>query len=258
MIKNNYLQEKLAAGKTVIGTFTIIPSLVNTDILASAGLDFIVIDAEHGPIHFETAQQMIIAAESQAVSPALRVSGVNENEILKALDIGAHCLHIPNVTTKKEILRAISYAKYPPLGKRGFSPFTRAGGYSPLHVTQITDWANAHTLLAVHIEGTDALENIDEILQIPELDIVFIGLFDLSKSLGIPGQVDHPKVIKLLKKTIAKINQSGKISGTIATNSNQLERCIQYGIRYITYSVDCDIIRARFLEITAHFRSLIQ
>jgi 4-hydroxy-2-oxoheptanedioate aldolase len=256
MIKKNYLQEKLAAGKTVIGTFAVIPSPITADIIASADFDFIVIDGEHGPINFETAQQMVIAAESRNISPAMRVSGVNESEILKALDIGAHCLHIPNITTKNDIQLAISYAKYPPIGKRGFSPFTRAGGYSPQNVTQITQLANKNTLLAVHIEGKDAFENIDSILRMKELDIVFVGLFDLSKSLGIPGQVDNPKVLELLKKIADTANRRGKIPGTIATNQAQLERCIKYGVRYITYSVDCDIIRASFLKISANFRTL--
>lgn len=257
-MKINHLKNKLESGKSVIGTFSVIPSTIVTDIIASSGLDFIVIDGEHGPINFETAQNMIIACESRYISPAVRVSGVNENEILKALDIGAHCVHIPNVTSKKELLSAVKFAKYPPVGKRGFSPFTRAGGYSGKSAKSHTHTANTNTLLAIHIEGTEAIENIDVLLKFKELDIVFVGLFDLSKSLGKPGQVNDPKVLNLLRKVVDKTLRAGKTPGTIATSFQQLELLLSCGIKYITYSVECDIIIDSFCKINQHFRSIIK
>ena len=88
MRNKNYLKDKLAAGEPVIGTWSIIPSAISTDVIASTGLDFIIIDSEHGPINFETAQNMVMACESRGVSPVMRVGKIDEADILKALDIG--------------------------------------------------------------------------------------------------------------------------------------------------------------------------
>ena len=153
MLKKNFLREKLASGRAVVGTWSVVPSVVLTDIIASSGIDFMIIDSEHGPIGSETAQNMVIACESRNVSPVMRVSGVVEGDILKALDIGVHCVQIPNITSSENIKSAITLAKYPPIGNRGFSPFTRAGGYSIEHAKELTKIANENVLLAIHVEG---------------------------------------------------------------------------------------------------------
>lgn len=103
MTNQNFLKEKLEKGQPVLGTWSIIPSTISTDIIASTGLDFIIIDAEHGPISFETAQNMVITCESRNVSPVMRVGTIDEADILKALDIGVHCIQIPNINTKNDV-----------------------------------------------------------------------------------------------------------------------------------------------------------
>ena len=103
-----------------------IPCPVTTDIIASTGVDFIIIDAEHGPISFEIAQNMAIACESNSVSPVMRVGTIDEADILKALDIGVHCIQIPNVNTKQDVERIIELSKYPPVGKKRFFSFYKS------------------------------------------------------------------------------------------------------------------------------------
>lgn len=248
-MQKNFVKEKLEAGGAVIGTWAVIPSPVVTDIICSAGLDFVIIDAEHGPITFETAQEMAIACESRGVSPIMRVGGVNEADILKSLDIGMHGIQIPNVNKLAEVKEIIQYAKYPPIGERGFSPFTRAGGYTHDKATQLTEHANLNTLVGINVEGYEAINNIDEILAVPELDVVFIGLFDLSKALGIPGDVGNPRVIKYLEELTDKINSAGKYPGTIATSVDKMNNFIDIGVKYILYLVDCEMIRASYQEV---------
>ena len=256
MLRTNFLKKKLEAGKSVIGTWSIIPSTVVADMLSNSGLDFIVIDSEHGSINFETAQNMIMAAESRGVSPCVRVSGLIERDILKALDIGAHCIHIPNIMTKSDAEQAIQMAKYPPIGKRGFSPFTRAGDYSLESAKVLTKKANENTLIAIHVEGEEAIGNIDEILKLKEIDIVFIGVFDLSKSLGIPGDVENSKVVNLLKDISKKVLKGGKYLGSIVNSDEQLKKFLDCGINYITYSVDCDIFSGSYKKIVKEFRRI--
>ncbi len=256
MLRENFLQNKLKAGKIVLGTWAVIPSPVVAEVIASSGLDFIIIDSEHGPINYETAQNMAIACELHGVSPILRVSGVVESDILKALDIGVHGLHIPNITSKQQIEMSIRFMKYPPIGNRGFSPFNRAGCYSLENAQILTKTANDSTLLVIHMEGKEAIENIEEILVIKEIDVVFVGLFDISKSLGLPGEVNNPKVIKLLKKVVEKVNNVGKYTGTIVNDPEKMKQFVDYGIRYITYSVDCHILRDAYRQIDICFKSL--
>jgi 4-hydroxy-2-oxoheptanedioate aldolase len=253
MLRTNFLKEKLKAGKPVLGTWAIIPSVVTADIMASAGLDFMIIDSEHGPISFETAQKMVIACEARNVSPVMRLSGINEADILKALDIGVHAVQVPNVETRQDVLDIVKAAKYPPIGNRGFSPFTRAGSYSMETAKDLTMQANENTLVAINVEGKEAIENIDEILSIEALDIIFIGLFDLSKALGIPGQVDDPRVLTYLEDLTARISAAGKYAGTIATSKEKMHSFLDLGMKYIVYLVDCEMLKASYQEIRNSF-----
>jgi len=253
MLKRNFLKEKLESGQSVLGTWSMIPSTITTDIIASTGLDFLIIDAEHGPISFETAQNMVIACESRKVSPVMRVGTIDEADILKALDIGVHCIQIPNVNTKVDVENIVSLSKYPPIGKRGFSPFTRAGNYSIENSTTLTIKANKNSLIAINIEGKEAIEDIDNILTIEGLDIIFIGLFDLSKALGIPGEVNDSRVLKYLEELTVKINKAGKYAGTITTSKKNITNFLNIGVKYIVHLVDCEMLRNSYSEIKQHF-----
>jgi 4-hydroxy-2-oxoheptanedioate aldolase len=249
MITDNFVKKKLQSGRHVIGTWSVIPSPIVTDIICSAGLDFIIIDAEHGPVTFETAQEMAITCESRGVSPIMRVGDVDESSILRALDIGMHGVQIPNIRNIEDVHKVIQYAKYPPIGDRGFSPFTRAGDYSLKNATKITDKANSNTLIGINVEGVDAINNIDEILSVDDLDIVFIGLFDLSKALDIPGEVDHPKVLSYLEDLSEKISNAGKYPGTIAVSAEKMNSFIGMGLKYILYLVDCEILKSGYQSV---------
>lgn len=249
MMHENFIKKKLEDGKMVIGTWSIIPSPLVAEIISSSGLDFIIVDAEHGAISFETAQEMAIACVSKGVSPIMRLGDINESDILKALDIGMHGVQIPNIDNVEDVRKVVKYTKYPPIGSRGFSPFTRAGNYSLDSATVLTEIANRNTLVGVNIEGIDAIKNIDEILTVKELDIIFIGLFDLSKALGIPGQVDDPRVLLYLKELTEKISKAGKYPGTIATSVEKLKEFEAIGIKYMLYLVDCEMLRASYANV---------
>ncbi|MBF0552527.1 MAG: hypothetical protein HQK60_18600 [Deltaproteobacteria bacterium] len=256
MLKTNFLKNKLENEKVVIGTWSVIPSPVVSDVISASGLDFLIIDFEHGPISFETAQQMVMACESRNVSPVMRVGGLISDEILRALEIGVHCVHVPNITTVDEVKDIVVYSKYPPLGNRGFSPFTRAGGYGHGPAKGLHENANKSTLIAIHIEGREAFEQIESILEVSGIDIIFIGIYDLSKSLGIPGQVDHPLIKDMLQDVTKKITKARKYPGTIVTTAAQLQYAVEIGMKYITYSVDCEILLRGYRNIVHELETL--
>lgn len=251
MMKENFLKNKLLKGEEVLGTWLTIPSVIVADIIASTGLDFIIVDTEHGSISYETAQLITIACESRSVSPVIRVAGTNESQILKALDIGAHCIHIPNVRTITEVQKIINYSKYPPVGNRGFSPFTRAFDYT-LQNSSKMEGMNFNALLTIHIEEISSIDKLEEILE-EKIDIVFIGLFDISKSVGLPGQINHEKVQDAFKKAIDKIQKLGKIVGTIVTNPEMLKEVRSLGVKYITYLADCEVLKMEYKKIKMSF-----
>jgi 4-hydroxy-2-oxoheptanedioate aldolase len=252
MLKRNYLLEKLKnTNEVCIGTWSIIPSPIFTDILCSAGLDFIVVDSEHGPIGYERAQEIAIACESQEVSPIMRIAGVDQESVLKALEIGMHGIQVPNIESIKQINTLQEYSKYPPHGRRGFSPFTRACGYTSDYSSEMISRANANTLLNIHIEGSLGVNNIDGILKNTHIDVCFLGLFDISNYLGRAGEIDHPEVISLFKDLSLKIISAGKIVGSISNSIEQLNFLIDNGVRYITHSVDCHIVRKEYKHIAS-------
>ncbi len=254
MIKTNYLKEKLMKDLPVIGTWVVVPSINNIDIISSSGVDFVIIDREHGPITFETAQEMSIACQARNVSPLMRVGDIQKSFIQNALDIGVHGIQIPNIETKHDALKVVNYSKYPPIGNRGFSPFTRAGDYTNLNSKKLLEGSNDNTLVVLNIEGKDAIKNIDEIVSVKYVDIIFVGLFDLSKELNIPGEIENPKIFDALKLIAKKCQDNGIWVGTIATNLNQIEKFIGIGLKYIVYGVDCNLLKSSYENAVKHFR----
>jgi len=253
MLKKNFILEKLKSGSPVLGTWISIPSIITMDIIASTGLDFAIIDREHGPITFETAQEMSIACESRGVSPIMRVGDIEKSFIQNALDIGVHGIQVPNIDTVQNAKDVIKCSKYPPVGDRGFSPFTRAGNYSIHNANSLTSVANDNTVVILNIEGQDAVQNLDAIMEVEHVDILFVGLFDLSKSLGIPGDVSNPLVINMLKEIITKADKVGKHVGTIATTPEKVTDFLDMGVKYMVYLVDCDVLRSSYASVVDVF-----
>ena len=255
MLKRNFVKEKLQAGSAVIGTWVIIPSVINVDIMTSAGLDFVIIDREHGPISFETAQEMAIACEVNGASPIMRVGDINKSLIQNALDTGMHGIQVPNVDHLGDALKVVEYSKYPPVGNRGFSPFTRAGSYSLNNAQNLMEHANQNTLVVLNVEGKDAIENIDEIVSLPGVDVIFVGLFDLSKAMGIPGQVHDPNLLRIVEEIVSKSRQHNKFVGTISTDLERLDYFQSIGIKYLVHLVDCEMLRSSYASICNKVKS---
>ena len=157
MTKHKNLKTRLKKGDVVIGPWCTIASASVINVLAAAGLDFVIIDMEHGPHSFQTAEDMIRAAEVENCTPLIRVARNDEALTLQALDIGAHGVIIPHIESPEDAESAISHAKYYPLGRRGFSPFTRAGGYSLHDVTNHSRIQNEQTLVIFVLEGKEGI-----------------------------------------------------------------------------------------------------
>jgi 2-keto-3-deoxy-L-rhamnonate aldolase RhmA len=250
LLNSNWLLNKLRnTAEPCIGTWVTIPSPELVDVICSAEPDFIVIDSEHSPVSFETAQLMSMVCTSRNVSPVFRVPDVIQDQIVPALEIGSHAIQAPNISTIEDAKAFSYFSRYQPVGGKGLSPYTRACNYSGEFAGQMIDEANQNTLLIAQVEGREGIENIERILTVKEIDICFLGLYDLSNYLQIPGQLDNSKLIKLFMGLIDKIHDAGVIVGSIASSKEQLDFLIRAGVRYITYAADCEVISRSYRDI---------
>ena len=147
------IRQRLKDGDVLLGPWCVIPSASVINITASAGFDFVIVDLEHGPTTFETAEEMVRAAQSEGVPALVRLGAASEEGVLRSLDIGSDgviCAHVESAADAREV---VSFAKYWPEGQRGFSPFTRAGRYSSDDITKHADVQNERTMVGVILEG---------------------------------------------------------------------------------------------------------
>jgi len=251
-MKGRHLKERLKNGETVMGTWSIIPSPSLVEAIGYSGIDFIVIDAEHGPVSMESAENLIRAAEVAGMSPVIRVPTNEAYLILRALDIGAYGIQVPHISTKREAELVVEYSKYYPLGKRGLSPFTRAAKYG-FDIDNHVAKSNNNTMTVINIEGIEGIKNLEDITSVPNLDVIFIGPYDLSQSLGKPGQVEDPEVISLIKSSVRIAKARGLVCGSFAKDIKYLEILVDCGIQYITYKIDSSVITSAYRNINNSF-----
>jgi len=192
MTKRKILKSKLRDRAKVFGAWTSIGDPQISEAFAHTGVDFIGIDIEHSSISFQQSQRIIAAAQAYGTCCLPRIPSHSMETIKRLMDSGADGVIVPMVETVGEVEKLIEWTKYPPVGKRSFG-VNRAHDYGFGFDTYIKDWNESSTLI-VQIESTKGIENLEAILKFDEIDAVMLGPFDLSGSLGIPGQVDHPKI----------------------------------------------------------------
>jgi len=211
---------------------------------------------EHGPFSIDIAENCVRALDSEKCCPVIRVPKNDEAYIVNALDVGAHGIIVPHVDSVEDAKKAISHIKYHPIGNRGFTPYTRAGGYSKDNIEKHAETENKETMTILIIEGKKGIENLDKILEIDNIDVIYIGQYDLSQAIGMPGKVTHPKVIDFMKQNVDKIKAKGVAAGTLAHDLEELERFKKLGFQFITYFVDCAVLYHSYNDVVKEFKKL--
>ncbi len=245
MIRVNKMKQRIKQGESLLGTFlkTTDPAVVEA--AALAGFDFVTIDTEHIGMTIEQTTNMLRAAEAYDLPALVRVRANQPEDILYALDAGALGVQCPQMSSKAEAVALVESVKYFPLGKRGFGASVRAAGYGAMNAEQYPVMANAQTIVVGQCETAEGVENLDEILEVEQLDVIFIGPYDLSQGLGVIGQVEHPKMLAAIDLIIEKSRAAGKAVGTIAPNAVQARRWMDKGMQYILLSSDVGLIMAQ-------------
>jgi len=233
-------------GKPALGLFVALNAPGICEIIGHAGFDYCIIDLEHGAINLETAENMVRAADAAGIAPIIRV--INSPELIsKALDLGAAGVHIPSVSTPEGAQEAVWASKFTPLGKRGVHRGVRAARYSADRGTYFSK-SNAETLVIIAIEGTEGINNLNGILKVRGIDALFVGPYDLSQSLGVIGQVTHPKVIGKIQEVVAISKKAGVVVGLYTDTLEAARQWIKEGVQYCCLGGDTEI----FLDATTN------
>jgi len=240
-VRENKLKRALAEGRVVLGPFMKLASPALVEVMGHAGFNFVIIDTEHGPLGYESVENLVRAADLVGVTPVVRVTENSPGLILRALDVGALGVEVPHIGSREDAERAVEAAKFTPMGHRGVCRFVRAAGYSSADRYKYFEMANRETMVIGHIEGVEGVENLEEILEVKGFDVAFIGPYDLSQSLGVTGRVDHPLVVEKMEEVAARSRKRGVAVGTFVDEVKAAKRWIQAGVQYISYSVDVGI-----------------
>ena len=241
-MKPNVLKQKIDNNISVFGTFVKCTDPSVVEVLALAGLDFFVLDNEHVAMDREQMTNMIRAAEAFGITPLIRVRENRQVEILQNLDLGYAGVQVPNVDTADQARQLVASVKYAPLGVRGFSPSVRACRYGTMNIPDYIEAANENTLVVAHCETKTCVDNLDEILAVPGIDVIFIGPMDLSQSLGVTGDTASPIVKETVSQVMDKVKASDKAVGTVAANGAAARALAAQGVQYILIGSDLGMI----------------
>ena len=243
--------------RTTFGTFFELGGRGAMESLSRSGLDYVIIDTEHGCFSEETTADYILAAERGGLLPYVRIGDIRRPYVLRMLDIGARGLIIPNIRSVDQVLELVSHAKFPPVGNRGYCP-TRTTGWGvdewSKDVFSYMEECNRRCKLIPQCETREALDRIEEIAAIPGVDGIFVGPCDLSIALGIPLQFDNPVLISAVERILKACQDNGKESVIFAANMKDAVKWANKGYDSIAYSLDASVFIQAFQSLVNQFR----
>jgi len=238
VIEHSPLKKKLNAGELSIGSWLTIPSQSVVEILGSAGFEWLVIDLEHAPIGIESVVNLIGHIQGNGMQALVRVSQNEEVVIKRVLDAGADGIIVPMIKNKDEAQRAVNFVKYPPEGKRGVG-LNRAQKYGT-EFKKYKKWVDKEVVIVAQIEHIEAVDNLEEILAVNGIDGIIVGPYDLSASMGYPGEYDRIEVQKALNRvdTITKNLKKPLGFHVIESDHNKTLEKINKGYTFLAFSID--------------------
>jgi 4-hydroxy-2-oxoheptanedioate aldolase len=244
VVKPNETKRKLAAGETVLGVFVGFDSPALVEVMGYCGFDYVLIDAEHGPIDPHHVENMVRAAEVSGVTPLARVTQNTPQTLLRFLDVGVQGVMIPWCQSADEARAAVQATKYHPEGRRGLAGVRAARYGVGMKLTDYIPIANAETMVIVQIETLQAVEALPAMLKVPGVDVFFIGPNDLSQSMGFPGRPEEPAVQAVIERTLATIAAAGKHPGIMVRDAAAARHYRDLGARLISIGLTSAIAPA--------------
>jgi 4-hydroxy-2-oxoheptanedioate aldolase len=248
-------KELLNEKETVFGIFAKTNDPFFIKVLGKSGFDFVILDNEHGPNSERETYPLIMAAQLAGMHPIVRVGKISDITIQKTLDLGVSGIQIPQIQSREDAENVRKFTKFHPKGKRGVCRFVPAADGGLMNGD---DYAAAQNEVAVviHIEGVEGIEHFDAISEVEDIDVIFIGPYDMSQSLGIPGQVNNPILTREIEKLVKKCREKGKHVGIYADNVETAKRYKDLGVKYIGVSVDLNIFGRAVSELADELNAL--
>ena len=232
------LKERMRKGEFTVGSWITLGHTSVAEVMAQAGFDWLVVDMEHSSITLAEAQRLVQVIELSGVTPLIRVNKNDPSLIKQAMDIGAHGVIVPMVNSAQEARDAVAAVNYPPLGKRGVG-LARAQKYG-FGFEEYKKWLEKESVVIVQIEHKDAVENFEEIVGVSGVDGFIVGPYDLSGSLGVPGNFKHPLMVKSLSDIRKKTKSTGALAGLhlIKPDLKEFQKKKAEGYKFLAFSLD--------------------
>jgi len=240
------LKQKLASGEVTIGSWITLAHPGIAEIMARAGFDWLTIDLEHSVITVREAEELIRVINLCGVTPLVRLTGNDSDQIKRMMDAGAHGIIVPLVNSRADAERAVKAMYYPPRGERG-TGLARAQGYGA-RFADYRAWLEAEGVMIAMVEHIDAVNDLESILTTPGVDGYIVGPYDLSSSLGKPGDFSNPAhvtAIERIRSVSAKLGKSGGVH-VVEPDAEKLRDYIRQGFNFLAYSLDM-----RMLDISS-------
>ena len=253
-MKTNRTRQLLRAGQMALGTMIgecASPEVVRT--LAHAGFDFVVVDNEHAPFDLETNSRLYRAARTTEMDLLVRVPDAQYHLIARTLDAGADGVMVPRIETPDQARLVIEAVKYPPLGRRGCATRAIHTDLEPVSLAAYIEHLNANTMIILQLETRAAIDRADEILAVEGADVALIGPADLSVSLGVPGEIEHPLMEQHIGKVVAAAARAGVASG-IHWGGDAVKKWRDRGMRCLMYSGEMGFLAAGARAAVAEMR----
>lgn len=237
------LKNLLKDRRPALGSWITFPSVASAEIMSRAGFDWLAIDMEHTCLSMREAEDLIRVIDLHKVSALVRVTSNQPDQIKRVLDAGAHGVIVPKVNSAEDAKRAVAAVCYPPVGNRGVG-LARAQSYGPGFGDYLKWMKSDGPVLIVQTEHRDAVKNIDSILEVPEVDGVIIGPYDLSASMSIPGEFDHPVLKEAMALVLSACQEHKKSCGLHVVEPNWAEAAakVKAGYNFLALSVDMRIL----------------
>ncbi|WP_432989407.1 HpcH/HpaI aldolase family protein [Dactylosporangium sp. CA-233914] len=253
MARLGFARRLASADRCLVGTWVKIPALEPVEILADAGFDFIVIDQEHAPLTFEFAYQATVVAQGAGLSVLVRVPDRSGSHLQRLLDVGVDGILVPRVTSVGEASAAVRQMLFSPRGDRGLGSTSRAGRWGATPRDEYLRFGDEEVMRAVQLEERAAIDSVEEILDVPGLNGVFLGMGDLQLSSGLPQS--DPQIQTLVDRLLSAAQARGVPAGTAVQTAAQARQAADRGYRYVMVSNDTSLLRSAAASVVADLRS---
>lgn len=244
----------LSQGDTLMGSFISTGYPVNTELMGLAGFDFVIIDLEHGMGSERDILSQLHALQATQAIPVVRVESHEKQRVHRLLDLGVQGIMFPRVNTAEEAAACVAAMRYPPDGVRGVATIVRAAGYGA-HFNDYRGESKTNLLTIIQIESAEAVENVEAIATVEGVDVLFVGPMDLSTSLGIFRQYDHPLFLDALEKTLAAARRHNRAPGILLPSVDTTRHYRDMGFRFLTAGTDVALLKAAATQLVKDLRS---